>query len=300
MNLVACRYNPNHKMKQTRLLIHEEQCPDKKGKNLKMCPFNPIHKVTVENYERHKQSCDQRPKVDAALEMELKEYLKNLHKDTQSSTMITKTQMRQENINEGIIEKENENINENVNDISMISEMKPKELPSRYKPRAPESNTIGLRQAANEKKDKKERKLKQRQMMHLIENSEFEESGLLDGPLLDEAYEDEFININTVKENDEINPNFDKQSVNTLFTYNTNLALEIGGNAHPMNNANQINDTQLLQMIDNISEKNDYDPNQSDLFITKNNKHSVKPKQHPQRSDLSFSVAESFICPDDN
>jgi hypothetical protein len=299
MNLVACRYNPNHKMKQTRLLIHEEQCPDKKGKNLKMCPYNPIHKVTVENYERHKQSCDQRPKVDAALEMELKEYLKNLHKESQSSTMITKAQIRQDNIDDSIVEKENENINEIASDISMIGEIKPKELPTRYKPRAPESNTIGLRQAANEKKDKKERKLKQRQMMNLIENSEFEESGLLDGPFLDEAYDDEFININNVKE--ENHRNFDKQSVNTLFTYNTNLALGIGGNANPMTNAYHINDdTQLLQMIDNISEKNDYDPNQSDLFITKNNKHSVKPKQHPQRSDLSFSVAESFICPDDN
>jgi hypothetical protein len=356
MNLVACRYNPNHKMKQTRLLMHEETCPDKRGKNLKMCPYNPIHKIAPENYERHKQICDQRPKVDPQVEQELKAYLRNLNKEKDGNissvnkTSISNTIIKDESKEDSDSECENIDINQTENqlgqtrldnqsvikqeevdnevDISTISEMKkPKmSLPTKYKPRPPESNTIGLRNTVKEKIIKKERKMKQREMMQLIENSEFEESNILDHPNLEETLEkdEDFININShnqIKQEDEVNfnfnnfnQNFDKQSINTantLFTYSNNQENFVFHNRDKIFNVNpnymqvqnkhstsRDSDSQFLQVMDNITVKNEYDPNQSDIFISKNNKNFAKAKQ--QKSDLSFSIGESFIMQDDN
>jgi hypothetical protein len=377
MNLVACRYNPNHKMKQTRLLIHEESCPDKKGKNLKMCPYNPVHKVAPENYERHKQICDQRPKVDPEVEQELKEYLKNLNKQKEghttnignissvNKTSISNTIVKNESKNNSESECENLDINrienhleqselgkpnqseirheddENEVDISTISEIKkPKmALPTKFKPRAPESLTIGLRNSVNEKKIKKERKMKQREMMQLIENAEFDESNIniLTQTYLEETVslekDEDFININMnnpTKHGDElileknenfvnfnyneINQNFDKQSVNTIKTENTLFTYSNNQENYPFHNRDKIfninpnymqnkklttkeSESQFIHMINNINE-NEYDPNQSDIFISKNNKNFAKVKQ--QKSDLSFSIGESFIMQDDN
>lgn len=379
MNLVACRYNPNHKMKQTRLLIHEESCPDKKGKNLKMCPYNPVHKVAPENYERHKQICDQRPKVDPEVEQELKAYLKNLSKQKEGHTTsignissvckssISNTIIKHESKNESESECENLDINrtdnhleqteldqrnhseirneneENEVDISAISELKkPKlALPTKFKPRTPESFTIGLRNTVIEKKIKKERKMKQREMMQLIENDEFDESNIniLANPYLEETVslekEEDFININcdnhtnhedglnleNLEKNENIvnfnyndfNGNFDKQSVNTMKTDNTLFTYSNNQENFPFQNRDKIfninpnymqnkkltsknSESQFIQMMNNINE-NEYDPNQSDIFISKNNKNFAKAKQ--QKSDLSFSIGESFIMQDD-
>lgn len=85
-NLVACRYNRNHKLKPGKLVFHEDKCPDKKNVLLKVCPFNPVHKVSPENYEKHKRDCSQKPEIDHEAEKELKEYLKNksINRDTNS------------------------------------------------------------------------------------------------------------------------------------------------------------------------------------------------------------------------
>ena len=63
--MVKCRYNPNHQMKPSRLLIHEQKCPDRlKKQNLyKLCPYNPNHKIEKELYEKHILECENKPKI---------------------------------------------------------------------------------------------------------------------------------------------------------------------------------------------------------------------------------------------
>ena len=63
--MAICRYNPNHKMKQSRLLIHEQKCPDrlKKQDLYRLCPYNPNHKIEKEKYEKHILECENKPKI---------------------------------------------------------------------------------------------------------------------------------------------------------------------------------------------------------------------------------------------
>ena len=65
MSLVECRFNPNHKVKKSRILIHEMKCPDKikKQNEFKLCPYNPYHYIKNELFEKHKLECDSRPKI---------------------------------------------------------------------------------------------------------------------------------------------------------------------------------------------------------------------------------------------
>ena len=65
MNMAVCRYNPNHKMKPSRLLIHEQKCPDrlKKQDLYRLCPYNPNHKIEKEKYEQHILVCENKPKI---------------------------------------------------------------------------------------------------------------------------------------------------------------------------------------------------------------------------------------------
>ena len=63
--MAICRYNPNHKMKPSRLLIHEQKCPDrlKKQDLYRLCPYNPNHKIEKEKYEKHILECENKPKI---------------------------------------------------------------------------------------------------------------------------------------------------------------------------------------------------------------------------------------------
>ena len=63
--MAVCRYNPNHKMKPNRLLIHEQKCPDrlKKQDLYRLCPYNPNHKIEKEKYEQHILVCENKPKI---------------------------------------------------------------------------------------------------------------------------------------------------------------------------------------------------------------------------------------------
>ena len=63
MNLVACRYNPNHKMKPSRREIHEQKCPDRFNPNKKTCPYNPLHIIDIKDYESHKMICENKPDI---------------------------------------------------------------------------------------------------------------------------------------------------------------------------------------------------------------------------------------------
>ena len=261
MNLVSCRYNPNHKMKQTRLLIHEDTCPDSKGKTLKMCPFNPVHKLTPENYERHKQTCDQRPIVDKALEDELKEYLRSQIVEKNKPKISSPTKIKEES-----------------DAISKIPVMLVKATPSNLNTKPVENiNKVGIRNGAVEKKSKRERKTKQKEMMNLIENTDFEESGILDHPSNNEVYEEEFININFANDN-----------------YNF------------FNFPGEENNTQFIQMIEKEEKKADYDPNESDIFITQDNKNNIVNQSQgefgssSQMKSFSMVTSNSIVFPDEN
>lgn len=65
MSLVQCRYNPNHRMKKSRLEIHEQKCPDKHKCKIKYvyCPYDPTDLIKEEELESHKLICKYRPNI---------------------------------------------------------------------------------------------------------------------------------------------------------------------------------------------------------------------------------------------
>ena len=65
MSLVACRYNPNHKMKPSRREIHEQKCPDrfKCPIKYKHCPYDPLELIEEKEYENHLLVCKSRPRI---------------------------------------------------------------------------------------------------------------------------------------------------------------------------------------------------------------------------------------------
>ena len=225
-----------------------------------MCPFNPVHKLTPENYERHKQTCDQRPKVDKALEDELKEYLR--------SQIVEKNKPK--------ITSQNE-IKEDSDAISTIPVMLVKATPNNTNTKPVENiNTIGIRKGAVENKSKRERKTKQKEMMNLIENTDFEESGILDHAGINEVYEEEFININFPNDN---------------FNF--------------FNLPGEENNSQFIQMVEQAEKKADYDPNESDIFITQDNKNNINQSQgesgnSSQMKPFSMLTSNSIVFPDEN
>jgi hypothetical protein len=288
MNMVICRYNPNHKMKQSRLLLHEESCPDKKGKSLRMCPYNPIHKVTPENYERHKQTCDQRPKVDTKLEQELKDYLKQQGREKKAEPSMIPS-LTQSQIKVEILKDKDDSMSSNDNTFSKIPSiiLDPSPTVTKYKMPETITNTIGMRKTAVDKKVKRERKTKQKEMMNLIENSEFEESGIMERPHFTQNAKRNIADIDEIYEEDFININYDKQSMNTLFH----------------DHDSHINNTQFMQMIDGISERNDFDPNDSDIFSNKKNKNNIMDSdigKYSRPLEKSYSIAhDSIILPEE-
>jgi hypothetical protein len=72
--LVACRFNKNHKMKITKLIRHEDICPDKSSDLLK-CPYNPIHMLSADKFKSHLQVCNNRPHIDPNTKKEIKLYI---------------------------------------------------------------------------------------------------------------------------------------------------------------------------------------------------------------------------------
>ena len=65
MSLVACRYNPNHRMKPSKREIHEQKCPDRLKCQIKykQCPYDPLELIKEEEYEKHILNCKSRPKI---------------------------------------------------------------------------------------------------------------------------------------------------------------------------------------------------------------------------------------------
>jgi len=135
-------------MKTSRLLIHEDNCPDKKSKVLKMCPFNPMHKMNPETYESHKKVCPQKPIVDKEIEKELKEYLaSNRHIIGQNMPSIKKESNVQ-------TESTTNNFTCNSNDLNITK--------AKQKGENIISNTVGIRNDILDKNNKKEKKKEQK------------------------------------------------------------------------------------------------------------------------------------------
>ena len=74
MNLAICRYNKNHKVKPSRIDIHEQKCPDriKYQNKFKLCPYNPSHKIEKDLYEKHILECPNKPKLTYEEEEDIK------------------------------------------------------------------------------------------------------------------------------------------------------------------------------------------------------------------------------------
>lgn len=81
-SIVDCRYNKNHRIRQSRLLIHEQKCPDKKCSKMVNCPYNPRHKVSFLKFENHKKTCPDKPHLDELLQNEMQAYIQQMKKQS--------------------------------------------------------------------------------------------------------------------------------------------------------------------------------------------------------------------------
>ena len=72
-SLVACRFNPNHRMKPSKREIHEQKCPDrfKIKKKLVYCPYDPLELIDEKELEEHKKICKNRPRITEKEEKEI-------------------------------------------------------------------------------------------------------------------------------------------------------------------------------------------------------------------------------------
>ena len=78
-DLVCCRYNPNHKVKKSRLTIHEYKCPDKNNSKVVVSPFDPNEKINVKDYDEHVRK--HQPKIDNNLKEAIQNYIRENKQD---------------------------------------------------------------------------------------------------------------------------------------------------------------------------------------------------------------------------
>ena len=57
MSLVQCRYNPNHRVRESRLFAHEYNCPNKSNPTVRICPYNIMHKIPDYAFKKHVRNC---------------------------------------------------------------------------------------------------------------------------------------------------------------------------------------------------------------------------------------------------
>jgi len=147
--LVACRYNKNHKVKNSRLLFHERTCPNKDTEKVVVCSYDPSHKIKATLINEHEKTCPRRPKEDKDLLSEMEMYIN-------SQTQI------------------NRNINNNSNNVNMENSVNSTNRSVRRSEIAQEprnnQNVVGLRKT-NEKK----KKIEEEKNFHKLIEKEFEE-----------------------------------------------------------------------------------------------------------------------------
>lgn len=274
MSLVKCRYNPNHQMKSSRLLIHEDKCPDRGSKILRACPYNPVHKVTPFNFEAHKRECPQRPIVDGNTERELKEYLRLKSEMSFNTTKIT-SNARTTISNE-------ENLTQSKVTVKQPNTHRLEDNERNYY--APEKKIIGFTSKNDKQKEKYEKKKRQKEMMHLIENANFEESGILDN-----VYND--VNIrrrNKLHNMDNFDEMNDVELMNSIEIQSHDFQL----NESMFRQVNEfLNNTKELEIDEDCYENiNAYDPNESDLHIDRRNKNNIYNNFDLNKKEEEFSI----------
>ena len=107
--LVSCRYNKNHKVKKSKLFIHECKCSDKNKSNIVCCPFNSNHKINIKNLEKHKKICENKPKINNDFDNKLNMFLNGKNYDN----FIKENEKNNNNNNFDINNDFNENNNNN-------------------------------------------------------------------------------------------------------------------------------------------------------------------------------------------
>lgn len=220
-SLKNCRYNKNHMVKESRLYIHEQKCPDAINSNLVNCPYNPIHKMKISNLEAHKKTCLQRPFVDQDTEKEMLEYvLKNKNKEIN----FKQNQKNLENKRENYIPKKN------------VAGLGPIEDP----------------------KEKAERNKERNMLIKLSENIS--------------NFDDDFININELNVN--INLNLESE-LNNVNNKQMTKEIVINDKEYEEFDINFYDESRKLVFDESQDYNNEYDPNESDIYINKKNKNNI-------------------------
>jgi hypothetical protein len=115
--LVSCRYNKNHKVKKSKLFIHECKCSDKNNSNVVSCPFNSNHKINIKNLEKHKKICENKPKINSEFDNKLNMFLNG--KNNKINIKEKEENSKNDDINFDISKEEDDKIYE-VNDNNNI------------------------------------------------------------------------------------------------------------------------------------------------------------------------------------
>ena len=104
MDMAVCRYNKAHKVKRSRLFIHEMKCPDAKTSKLQTCPYNQQHKVSFENMDKHKRTCPDRPIIDDKLQEEMKNYIQMMNNcnEPPKANEFSEEKKEEKKINDGL------------------------------------------------------------------------------------------------------------------------------------------------------------------------------------------------------
>jgi hypothetical protein len=258
-NLVACRYNPVHRMKSSRLLVHEEKCPDRRNKVLKICPYNPVHKVTPDQYEKHKRQCHNKPQVDPELEKELKDYLRNKTNDGNINTVETTVNYTSSVRSDMSASVWGRDVNENSYKADYQSWTDQSQ--SHHK-----TNHIPGMSNPKDISEKKEKKKDQKKMVQLIEGWG----------------------------NDDVDIYIDESSNNLNINALPNITMN-DDDARTQNIVDDINkylqDTSHHNQFDNFYGADGgigikkYDPNESNMYIDKLNKNNIKFKDKDESQE---------------
>ena len=117
MSLVACRFNPNHRVKSSRLIIHEKKCPDRFNGRAIQSEDDPNLKIivgshndsSIYNNSSIKRACDSR------YYEKIKENNIKKEKETEDKFEQLRKQMyKDQNDYEQIIQSEKNNNNSNM------------------------------------------------------------------------------------------------------------------------------------------------------------------------------------------
>jgi hypothetical protein len=268
MNLVLCRYNPSHKMKVGKLLMHEDKCPDRHSKVLKMCPYNPLHKISPDNYENHKRICSNRPIIDKELQSDLKEFL-NIKETANLNSTTSMTKRATSSLNYTAESNHEEDINDAYRNIDFN---RGNNTQKQMRINTPVAQTIGIgNDKTKSKQIKKERKKKEKEYLKAIDN-----------------FNDEGTTIQANQEGDDI-----IQDINEKFA-NSELSEDEGNNLSD-------NDLEIGEDFENLDQDiNYYDPNESDLRIGRENKNCFNMNNKDDDSNFDISQNESGTLQDIN